>query len=205
MTSDGFAAIAPGVRVAYVDNDPIVHVHASALLTGSGATAIVLAALHEPGTILAHPQITELIDFGEPVGLLLVAVLHFVTDRENPAAIVATLRDALPGSYLALSHATGDFRTHKAATAAAVYDHATSALTLRSHAQIARFLDGFDILDPGLVQLPLWRPDAKPPRDASAVLGYGARRPQNRHPQRSPATVKMPASWGTPLIKWRKT
>src|SRR5450755_2136012 len=88
--------IAPGTRVAYVDNDPIVHVHANALLTGSGTTRIVLADLREPDAILRHPKIAELIDFGQPVGLLLVAILHFITDDEHPARIVATLRDALP-------------------------------------------------------------------------------------------------------------
>src|SRR6266566_3062642 len=93
--------IAPGTHVVYIDNDPIVNVHANALLTGSGTTRIVLADLREPEKILRHPKVGELIDFAEPVGLLLVAVLHFLTDDENPMGIVATLRDALPtGSYL---------------------------------------------------------------------------------------------------------
>jgi hypothetical protein len=164
---------APDVRVAYVDNDPIVHVHADALLTGTGITSIVLADLREPEAILSHPQIRELVDFTEPVALLLIAILHFITAEEGPAGIVATLRDALaPGSYLALSHATGDFRTQAAAKAAAVYDTATSTITLRSYDKVTAFFDGFDIIDPGVVQLPLWRPDGKPPRDLSKILGY---------------------------------
>jgi SAM-dependent methyltransferase len=166
-------SVAPDVRVAYVDNDPIVHVHADALLTGTGATSIVLADLHEPEAILSHPQIRELIDFGQPVGLLLVAILHFIPDEKCPNRIVTTLRDALaPGSYLVLSHATGDFRAESAVSAAAVYDTATSTLTLRRRDEIAGFFDGFEILDPGVVQLPLWRPDGKPPRDLSKILGY---------------------------------
>jgi hypothetical protein len=166
-------AIAPDVRVAYVDNDPIVHVHASALLTGSGATAIVLADVREPETILTDPKVQALIDFTEPVALLLVAVLHFVTAAEDPAGIAAVFRDALPeGSYLALSHATGDFRPEAAGRAAAVYDRATSPLTLRSRSQIAALFDGFEIVDPGVVQLPLWRPDRRPPRDLSKIMGY---------------------------------
>jgi len=101
---------APDARVVYVDNDPIVHVHANALLTGSGTTGIVLADLRDPAAIVAHPQLRELIDFSRPVALLLVAILHFIRDEEDPAEIVATLRDALPaGSYLALSHGTLDF------------------------------------------------------------------------------------------------
>jgi hypothetical protein len=101
---------APDTRVVYVDNDPIVHVHANALLTGSGTTGIVLADLRDPAAILAHPALLELIDFTKPVALLLVAILHFIKDEEDPAGIVATLRDSLPaGSYLALSHGTLDF------------------------------------------------------------------------------------------------
>jgi SAM-dependent methyltransferase len=170
------AEAAPGVRVVYVDNDPIVHVHANALLTGSGTTRIVLADLREPEAILRHPKVGELIDFSQPVGLLLVAILHFITDQEAPGRIVATLADALaPGSYLALSHATGDFRPEAAHRAAAVYDQATSTATLRSHEQIAAFFDGWDLVDPGLVQVPLWRPDGKPPRpkDLSKIWIYG--------------------------------
>ena len=84
--------------------DPIVHVHANALLTGSGTTSIVLADLREPGAILAHPKVRALIDFSQPVALLLVAILHFITERENPARILDAFRAALPaGSYPALS------------------------------------------------------------------------------------------------------
>jgi len=168
--------VAPGTRVAYVDNDPIVHVHANALLTGSGTTRIILADLREPEKILQHSKVGELIDFTEPVGLLLVAIVHFLTVEENPARVLATLRDSLPpGSYLVLSHATADFRTEAARQAAAVYDQATSTITLRSHAQIAAFFEGWELVGPGLVQLPLWRPDGKPPRpkELSKVWGYG--------------------------------
>lgn len=168
--------IAPETRVVYVDNDPIVHVHANALLTGSGSTTIVLADLREPEKILADPKVRDTIDFSQPVALLLVAILHFITEGENPSGIVGTLRDALPpGSYLALSHVTGDFRTEAATEAMAVYDRATSTVTLRSHAQITAFFDGWDLVEPGLVQVPLWRPDSKPPRskDLEKIWIYG--------------------------------
>ena len=158
--------IAPDTRVVYVDNDPIVHVHANALLTGTGTTAIVLADLRDPGAILADPRVRALIDFTQPVALLLVAIVHFLTDQDDPARIIATLRDALPpASCLALSHGTADFHPPgTAGQAAAVYDKAAAPLVLRGHAEVAAFFDGFDLVEPGLVQAPLWRPDGKSPR-----------------------------------------
>jgi|ERR1022692_302202 hypothetical protein len=170
------AQAAAGTRVVYVDNDPIVHVHANALLTGSGTTRIVLADLREPRAILRHPKVGELIDFSKPVALLLAAIVHFLTDDENPADILGVLRDALPaGSFLVLSHGTADFRTEAAQQAAAVYDQATSTMTLRSHAQIEAFFDGWKLIEPGLVQMPLWRPYSRParPKDLSQIWGYG--------------------------------
>jgi hypothetical protein len=157
---------APGARVVYVDNDPIVNVHANALLTGSGTTAIVLADLRDPAAILAHPVVRELIDFTHPVGLLLVAILHFIRDEEDPAGIVATLRDALPeGSYLVLSHATQDFHPPGGTQAATeVYKNATAPLVFRTRERVSAFFDGFGLLEPGLVQAPLWRPEGRRPR-----------------------------------------
>ena len=158
--------VAPDARVVYVDNDPIVHVHANALLTGSGTTAIVLADLREPGGIMAHPQVRELIDFTQPVAVLLIAILHFIPDEEDPAGIVATLRDSLPaGSFLALSHATADFHPPGAVgQAVAVYKNATAPFVPRGFDQVAAFFDGFDLVEPGLVQAPLWRPEGRRPR-----------------------------------------
>jgi S-adenosyl methyltransferase len=169
--------IEPGVRVAYVDNDPIVHVHANALLAGQGNTSIVLADLREPEGILSHPLIWDLIDPSEPVALLLIAVMHFITDQDGPGRIIATLRDALaPGSYLALSHGTADFHDETAVdTATAVYSTATAPLVFRSHAQITALFEGWDFIEPGLVQLPLWRPDSPPlrPRELAKIGIYG--------------------------------
>jgi hypothetical protein len=165
---------APGSRVVYVDNDPIVNVHANALLTGNGSTGIVLADLRDPAAILAHPTVRSLIDFNEPVALLLIAVLHFVRDDEDPASIVATLRDALPaGSYLAVSHVTSDFRGEAAASAMDVYKNATSLAILRSHDEIISMLPGWNFLEPGLVQCPLWRPDEPPPVNLDKLWVYG--------------------------------
>jgi SAM-dependent methyltransferase len=176
---------APGARVVYVDNDPIVHVHASALLTGEGDTGIVLADLREPETILAHPQVRAMIDFTEPAALLLVAIVHFLTNSEDPAAVIGVLRDGLaPGSFVVLSHGTSDF--HPPATvglAAAAYERATAPLVLRSRAQVVRFFEGLELVEPGLVQVPLWRPDGNPPRDLRKIAIYGG---VGRKPQAAP-------------------
>jgi hypothetical protein len=167
----------PGVRVAYVDNDPIVHVHANALLTGQGEAGIVLADLRDPASILTHPRIRELIDFDEPAALMLVAIMHFITEEEGPGEIIAALRDALtPGSYLVLSHGTADFHDPAISdTAAAVYAKATAPLVLRSHAQVTAMFDGWDLVEPGIVQVPLWWPEGRPPqpRDLAKIGIYG--------------------------------
>ena len=166
--------VAPDARVVYVDNDPIVNVHANALLTGRGTTGIVLADLRDPAAILSNPTVRRQIDFDAPVALLLIAILHFIKDDEDPAGIVATLRDALPdGSYLALSHVTGDFRSQAASDAMDVYNQATSSVTLRSHNQIAAFFAGWDLVEPGLVQSPLWRPAGDLPRNMDKLWIYG--------------------------------
>lgn len=163
---------APDVRVAYVDNDPIVKAHGDALLSRSGTTNIVLADLRAPQDVVNHPDVRRLIDFDEPVALFLVAILHFVTDEEEPERMVATLRDALPtGSLLVLSHATADFADRTSAQA--VYNKATATLNLRTRTEIERFFDGFDLVEPGLVQAPFWRPDGPAP-EGSREIGFYA-------------------------------
>jgi len=164
-------AIAPDARVAYVDNDPIVHVHANALLAGS-STTIILADLRKPDTILDHPKVRPFIDFDQPLALLLVAVLHFLTDEDDPAGTVARFRDAMaPGSFLAISHATGDFNPEMATKAARAYDRATSPVVPRTRAEVERFFDGFALVDPGLVQVSRWRPDGEIPEDEVWIYG----------------------------------
>lgn len=163
---------APDVRVAYVDNDPIVAAHGNALLSRSGSTRIVLGDLREPRSVLDDPEVRRLIDFDRPIALLLVAILHFLADADRPAEVVGTLRDALPaGSFLVLSHATGDFADRTAAQA--VYTKATASLNLRGHAEVERFFDGFELVEPGLVQVPFWRPDAPPPPRSDEIGFYG--------------------------------
>jgi hypothetical protein len=162
-TAAGYVTTA---RVVYADNDPVIHAHANALLTGTGTTRIVLADLRDPDQVIAGAR--DFLDFTRPVALLLVAILHFIPDAEDPAGIIAAYRDALPaGSFLVLSHGTTDFHPAEVTgTATSAYDSASAPLVLRPKAAIEAFLDGFTAELPGLVQAPLWHPDTKPkPKD----------------------------------------
>ncbi|MFI1252905.1 SAM-dependent methyltransferase [Streptomyces netropsis] len=177
--------VAPDVKVAYVDNDPIVATHAGAKLTNAGGAGFALGDVRDPGAILADPVVRALIDFDRPVALLLVAVLHFVKDEEDPAGIVAAFAEALPsGSCLVLSHATGEpyeayeaGRTDEVARDGVldVYKNATATLNLRGRTEIAPLFGGFTLLDPGLVRVPLWRPDGPVPgaEELSNTIFYG--------------------------------
>ena len=161
----------PGARVVYVDVDPVAIAHSKALLAGNENTAIIDADLRLPEKILAHDGTRRLIDFSQPTGLLLVSVLPFISDAGDPWRIVATLRDALaPGSYLVLAHATDASRPIVAQAAERVYNGSVSAQArMRSREEILRFFDGFELVDPGLVYIPLWRPD--PAADVSGDPG----------------------------------
>jgi len=176
-------AVDPTAKVAYLDNDPIVLVHGRALLSGAqqGSVSVLQADLRDPEAILADPAVRELLDLGQPVAVLLFAILHFIDDADDPYAIVRTLIDALPsGSFLALSHGTADFiDPERAAKGPAVYRNATAQLTMRSHPQVLRFFDGLELLEPGLVTAPQWRPDQAPQdTDSQVAIWSGvARKP----------------------------
>jgi S-adenosyl methyltransferase len=165
--------VAQDAAVAYVDTDPGVGGQAEPRLLGPGNSGFARADVRVPEKFLAHPVIRELIDFDRPVGLVLSGVLHFVSDEEDPYRIITVLRDALaPGSYLVLSHCTADFRAQ--AGADAFYDGATR-LTLRSAERIEPLFDGFELIAPGVVQLPFWRPDLPPPHTGTPerIACYG--------------------------------
>ncbi|MGP2439254.1 SAM-dependent methyltransferase [Streptomyces sp. JW3] len=166
-------ALAPETRVVYVDNDPIVSTHSMALLNEPD-TSVVLADLRDPRGILDHPDVRRLIDLDEPVALLLVAVVHFVSDAEDPGGILAILRDALPdGSYLVLSHATGDVHEDRREGAAAVYRKATASMNLRPHARVTEFFGDFALVEPGLVRVTDWRPEEPVAAGAPLIGIYG--------------------------------
>jgi S-adenosyl methyltransferase len=166
-------AVAPDARVVYVDNDAMVVTHSRALLAGDNTVA-VQADLREPDALLGHPEVRELIDFDQPIGLLLMAILHFLLDDEDPLGIVARFRDALPaGSYLAISHGTRDVparpdmsaeeMAEMGAKVEQLYQLTTASLVTRTRAQVERFFDGLELVDPGLVEIQLWRPDEQDP------------------------------------------
>jgi hypothetical protein len=176
-------SVAPAARTVYVDNDPVVLAHAHALLAADARTAVVAGDLREPAAILRDANASGLLDFASPVCLLLVAVLHFVPDADDPPALVSALRDALPaGSYVILSHATMDGYPAPAAPddaqrAGRVYDRATAPLTMRGRDEVARILDGFELVEPGLVHVTHWRPDAAPRPGFDAFLAAVGRKP----------------------------
>ena len=147
-------------RVVYVDNDPVVLERGRAHLDQVPGVTLTGGDLRDPGSILANPGLRELIDFARPVGLCMTLVLHFITDAEDAHAIVARLRAGLSaGSYLVISHVTGDDHDEDAPRqVSSVYDRASAPLVMRSRAEFLRFFDGCELAEPGVVYLSQWRP-----------------------------------------------
>jgi S-adenosyl methyltransferase len=153
---------APGTRVVYADVDDVVVAHSRLILDGNADAAVIQADVRDPASILADPATQMLLDFTRPIAVLLVAVLHFIADADNPEQIVATLRDALPpGSYLVVSHGCSDSKPELLSAFENVYKSKVAAAQgrARTRVEITRFFDGFTLIDPGLVWLPQWRPD----------------------------------------------
>ena len=166
--------VAPESRIVYVDNDPVVLAHARALLTSSpeGKTAYLDADLRDPGKILA--QAAETLDFTQPVAVLLIAVLHFVQDADDPHRIVTTLMDAVPpGSYLAILHGASDVGAADMPEAERRYNEKASAqFNARDRKQVSRFFDGLELTGPGVVNLSRW--PRRTPGDGSAHADVAA-------------------------------
>jgi SAM-dependent methyltransferase len=147
-------------HVAYVDNDPVVLAHGRAILQTASGVRIIEGDVRCPEAILASAELRELIDLSRPVALCMSLLLHFVTEDEDPYAAVATLRDALaPGSYLVLTHVTGDDRdVGTVSEITAVYDTATASLVPRTREQVTKLFDGFELVEPDVVFSSQWRP-----------------------------------------------
>jgi S-adenosyl methyltransferase len=173
-------SVLPEARVVYVDNDPIVQLHAQTLLAGSrdGAVAFLDADLRDPETILGETAKT--LDFGQPMAVLLLGILHSIGDGDDPYGIVRGLVQAIPGgSYLAICHLTADIYPELADFARALNERQLDMpLVLRDRAQVTSFFEGLDLVEPGVVQLSKWRPRSAAEAEAAAALWGGvARKP----------------------------
>lgn len=154
-------AIVPDARVVYVDLDPVAVIHSEAMLRGNGRVAAIQADLHEPEVILNHARVRELIDFTRPLGVLLVAVLHFIQNDAQAHAVMHTLRDAVPpGSYLVNAHSTYDGAPPNVMKQIETLTRGINTpARYRTGAEIMNFFDGLQLVDPGLVYTPQWHPD----------------------------------------------
>jgi hypothetical protein len=174
--------IAPEARVVYVDVDEVVRIHASALLGDSTNVTAIRADFRDPEAILSHPDVSRLIDFDQPVALLLLAILHFIPDSDDPMGIIRRFREVMaPGSHLAISCSTRDADPERADKIIAQYEQASAPAVLRTSAEIFRFFEGFELLAPGrLVYTQEWRQETQAgldPKKAWMLAGLGRRAP----------------------------
>ena len=171
----------PAARVVYVDNDPIVLVHARALMmsTKEGRSEYISADIRDPQSILTDPVLGEALDLKKPVGLTLIAILMLLADADDPWADVAELRDALPsGSCLAITHPTADFNPDEMNQAVAAATGAGMTLVARTRDEVQRFFGDWELLEPGLVPVSAWRPDGTVENPEAAYYWAGvARKP----------------------------
>jgi hypothetical protein len=156
----------PSARVVYVDNDAVAIAHSKEILSGNERAAAVRADLRDPESVLADPDVARLLllELGEPIAVILSAVLHFIPDDAEAAALVAAYRDALPpGSYMAISHGAATPQEERVQQAAETYSRTVADFKLRSLAQLEALLTGFELVEPGAVHCSEWHPDAAQP------------------------------------------
>ena len=192
-THDVAQAIAPSSRVVYVDNDPVVLLHAHAMLTSTaaGATGYIDADLRDPGQILRDAG--SVLDLSQPVAVLLFGILPFIQDDDSPYAVVDVLMSAMPeGSYLVVSHLAKDlFPKQMPAFARALNEYSSVEMLLRDKAEVSRFFHGLELVEPGVVQVSQWRPRTVREGNAPAASwgGVGRRPSWTRVPfARNPAS-----------------
>ncbi len=189
---------APEARIVYVDIDPLVSAHAAALMAGPNVVTI-RADLREPERVLSDTLVRDLLDFGQPVGIMFMCVLHCLWDREDPWGIVGQFRDAVaPGSYLALSHMTGEAHPEAAEGLFRMTQelHWNTPLISRDRTDIMRFFDGFTLVEPGLVAPAQWRPDLDNPlRDPRDPGGDGGPVLKSAFPQPPADDLGMGWHW----------
>lgn len=153
-------AVNPDARVVYVDADPVTVATGNNLLADEQRTKYLHADLRDPAEILRHPEVVSYLDFARPMAVLMVAVLHFVPDQDDPAAIIEAYRDAcVPGSFLVCSHATNEYQPETMREASNVYQQASHTMNFRRRREIESLVRGYDLLEPGLVDVIRWRPE----------------------------------------------
>lgn len=174
---------APEAKVVYVDIDPVAVAHSRHILAGNANADVIQADLRNAEAILGDATVRRLLDFERPVAVLMMAVLHFVPDSDDPAGIVARFRDVLaPGSYLVISHGTQDGMTSEAVeTGNMMFRRTTTPFIGRSRAEVAKLFSGFELVEPGLVWTVQWRPEhpdevGDRPERSAAYVGVGLRR-----------------------------
>ena len=156
----------PECRIVYVDKESVAVAHSELLLRDNDRTTVIQANLRDVGKILDHPETRRLLDFDQPVGLLALALVHFVPDSWDPVGLLARCRDRLaPGSYLALSHVTADGNPVGQAEASEFYQNTPDPVYTRSYPEVLRLFTGFELVEPGLVGCAFWRPSG--PGDTS--------------------------------------
>ncbi|WP_460959337.1 SAM-dependent methyltransferase [Parasphingorhabdus pacifica] len=168
----------PRCRVAYADNEKVAVEHSRMLLEDNDRALVVEADLRDPDAILGSPEVRELIDFDEPVALLMVAVLHFVPDSDEPGAVIERYRELLaPGSHFVLSHVTDDVHPDRIRQLVDLYRGSTNPVTTREYAEVERFFAGFELLQPGVTWTAAWRTEAREhPEDCAVYAGVGRKR-----------------------------
>ncbi|MFI5587862.1 SAM-dependent methyltransferase [Amycolatopsis sp. NPDC051758] len=154
-------AIDPRSRVVYVDNEPVAVAHSEIVLEDNENAAMVFADAEFPDDVLEHETTEMMLDLDQPVMVVMALFVHFIPDERDPARLLASYRDALaPGSYLALSSATHEHQSDGTARAVAMYQKSSNPVVPRSADELRKLVDGFEIVDPGIVFIPEWRPDA---------------------------------------------
>ncbi|MFI0447426.1 SAM-dependent methyltransferase [Actinomadura sp. 6N118] len=169
-------ALAPDARVVYVDNDPIVLVHARALLSPSDTTVVIQADARKPAEILDNPRVRALIDFDRPVAVLMLAILHFAEDEEARNTIAAFHDAIVPGSLLIMSHSTVEGHPESGGEVVKAWKNATVQIHSRTRDEVTALFQGFDLLEPGVVWVPEWRPDHPGEGTRWMYAGVGRRR-----------------------------
>jgi len=152
-------AVDPGATVVYVDVDPVAVAHSEAILGDDPRAVVVQADLRRPDLVLAHPTVARLLDPAEPTALLLMSVLHFISDDDDPAGIIRRYRQALgPGSWIGVSHGASEFQPETVDTVRKIYDRTRTPAVGRTHTEVTAFLEGYELVAPGLVLVEQWQP-----------------------------------------------